>query len=191
MSEPFIGQIIQGGWNFAPRGYAFCNGQSLGIAQNTALFSLLGTTFGGNGTTTFDLPDLQGRSMMHWGSGAGLSSRQLGETGGTETASLTVNNMPAHNHAFSSTSTMNATTAKGTLNQPAAGTLLAKSVDNSGAIVPLIYAPAGTTPTVALGGLNVAGTVGVTGGNQPFSTISPFQCVTHVIALQGIFPSRN
>jgi microcystin-dependent protein len=86
---------------------------------------------------------------------------------------------------------MNATTAKGTLNQPAAGTLLARSVDNSGTIVPLIYAPAGTTPTVALGGLNVAGTVGVTGGNQPVGTISPFQCVSHVIALEGIFPSRN
>jgi microcystin-dependent protein len=191
MSSPFIGQIIQGGWNFAPRGYAFCNGQSLAIQQNTALFSLLGTTFGGNGTTTFNLPNLLGRSMMHWGNGAGLSPRQLGEIGGAENTTLTTANLPAHSHSFSSTSTMNATTAKATLNQPAAGTLLARSVDNSGTIVPLIYAPAGTTPTVALGGLNVAGTVGLTGSNVPVGTVSPFQCVSHVIALQGIFPSRN
>jgi microcystin-dependent protein len=190
MSEPFIGQIIQGGWNFAPRGYIFCNGQLLSISQNSALFALLGTTYGGDGQNTFGLPNLQGRRMMHWGNGAGLTPRQLGETAGSEQVTLNTGNLPAHSHGFPST-TMNATTAKGTLNQPAAGTLMARSVDNSGTIVPLIYAPAGTTPTVALGGLNVAGTVGVTGGNQPVGTISPFQCVSHVIALEGIFPSRN
>jgi microcystin-dependent protein len=191
MSTPFIGQIVQGGWNFAPRGYAFCNGQSLSIQQNTALFSLLGTTFGGNGTTTFNLPNLLGRSMMHWGNGAGLSPRQLGESGGAEQVTLTTPNLPAHNHSFSSTSSLNAATPKATLNVPAAGALLARSVDNTGTVVPYIYAPAGTTPTVALGGLNVAGTVGITGSNVPVGIVSPFQCVSHCIALQGIFPSRN
>jgi microcystin-dependent protein len=191
MSEPFVGQIIQGGWNFAPRGYMFCNGQLLSIAQNSALFALLGTNYGGDGQVTFGLPNLQSREMMHWGNGAGLTPRVIGETAGTEQVALTSGNLPAHNHGFSSTSTMNATTAKGTLNQPAAGTLLAKSVDNSGTIVPLVYAPAGTTPTADLGGLNVAGTIGVSGSNQPVGTISTFQCVSHCIALEGLFPSRN
>ena len=106
MSNLYLGQIIQGGWNFAPRGTALCNGQVLSIAQNTALFSLLGTTFGGNGQTTFALPNLQSRSMMHWGNGPGLSPVQLGESGGTESTTLTTNQMPSHTHTATFTSTI-------------------------------------------------------------------------------------
>ena len=104
MSEVFLGQIIQGGWNFAPQGYSLCNGQTLSIQQNAALFALLGTTFGGNGTSTFQLPDLQGRRMVHWGSGAGLSTYVIGQKAGTENAQLTVNSMPQHTHTFSGAS---------------------------------------------------------------------------------------
>src|SRR5687768_7076897 len=98
MSEPFIGQIILFGGNFAIRGYALCNGQLLSIAQNTALFSILGTTYGGNGQTTFALPDLRGRAPLHWGQGPGLPNVSLGEVGGSTTQTLTVNQMPAHSH---------------------------------------------------------------------------------------------
>ncbi|MFM5894148.1 MAG: phage tail protein [Novosphingobium sp.] len=196
MSSLYLGQIIQGGWNFAPRGTALCNGQILSIAQNTALFALLGTTFGGNGTTTFQLPNLQSRSMMHWGNGPGLSPVVLGEVSGAESTTLTINQMPAHTHTatFTSSSSLNATTAKGTAQVAAAGALLAKAVDTApGTAVPLIYTPAGTNPTVALGGLNVAGTVtnAPAGNNQPLPTRSPYLGVTHVIALEGIFPSRS
>lgn len=196
MSQPFIGQIIQGGWNFAPRGYAYCAGQVMSIAQNTALFSLLGTTYGGNGTTTFALPDLQGRSMVNQGQGPGLSNYVLGETGGTESTTLLSTQMPAHTHAatFAGSNGPNAVDSKATDQSPTTGAIFARGVDTSGVAgaVPEIYLPAGTTPTVALG-LNIAGTVTVqpSGGNQPFSILSPFLAVSVVIALQGIFPSRN
>ena len=98
MSEPFLGQIILVPYNFAPRGWAFCNGQILPIAQNTALFSLLGTTYGGNGQTTFALPDLRGRVAISSGQGPGLSNYDLGQVGGTETETLTINQMPMHAH---------------------------------------------------------------------------------------------
>jgi len=195
MSNLYIGQIIQGGWNFAPRDTALCNGQTMSIAQNTALFSLLGTTFGGNGQTTFNLPDLRGRSMVHWGNGAGLSPIQLGEVSGQEQITLTSQQMPQHTHTatFSSTSTLNAASAKATVQIPAAGSVLARGVDNSGSVVPLIYAPSGTATDVALGGLNVAGTVtnAIAGGSQPVGIRNPYQGITHVICMFGIFPSRS
>src|SRR5262245_7299612 len=99
--EAFIGTIMMFGGNFAPRGWAFCNGQLMSIAQNTALFSILGTTYGGDGVTTFALPNMQSRLPMHFGQGGGLSRRDLGEVGGTESVTLTVANMPAHNHVIS------------------------------------------------------------------------------------------
>src|SRR3954468_23228168 len=99
MSEPFLGEIRMFGGNFAPRGWAFCNGQILSIAQNTALFSLLGTTYGGNGQTTFGLPDLRGRVAVSAGQGPGLSNYSLGELAGSESVTLTSANMPAHNHS--------------------------------------------------------------------------------------------
>lgn len=193
MTEPFIGQIIQGGWNFAPRGYAYCNGQQLGIAQNTALFSLLGTTYGGNGTTTFGLPDLRGRSMINQGQSPGLSNYVLGQMGGAENTTLTTPNLPAHTHPFTGTGTIGAATGKATEATPANGMVLARSVDATvpAASLPEIYLPAGTATTVTLAGVNVSGTTGIAGSNVPVATLSPYTCVSVVIALQGIFPSRN
>ncbi|MFM5948695.1 MAG: phage tail protein [Novosphingobium sp.] len=195
MSNLYIGQIIQGGWNFAPRDTALCNGQSISIAQNTALFSLLGTTFGGNGQTTFNLPDLRSRSMVHWGQGPGLSPVQLGEASGSEQVTLTSNQMPQHTHTatFASTSSLNAASAKATVQIPAAGSVLARGVDNSGTVIPLIYGPSGTATDVALAGLNVAGTVtnAIAGGSQPVGIRNPYQGITHVICMFGIFPSRS
>lgn len=193
MSQPFLGQIIQGGWNFAPRGYAYCSGQLMSIAQNTALFSLLGTTYGGDGQTTFGLPDLRGRSMINQGQSPGLSNYVLGEMGGAESATLTLPNLPAHTHPFTGTGTVGAATSKATEATPANGMVLARSVD---AAVPAnanpeIYLPAGTATTVTIAGVNVSGTTGIAGSNVPVATLSPFTCVSVVIALQGIFPSRN
>lgn len=197
MSSPFIGQIIQGGWNFAPRGYAKCAGQLLSIAQNTALFSLLGTTYGGNGQTTFALPDLRGRAMFGEGQGPGLSTYFLGQAGGTESTTLTNGQLPAHTHtaSFSGTgSTFSGAAVDATLKAPSAGAILARSVDTAvPANLPKIYAPSGTATTAALGGLNVAGTVTVNpaGSNQPVPILSPYLTIQVVIALQGIFPSRS
>jgi len=197
MSNLYIGQIIQGGWNFAPRGTSLCNGQLLSIAQNTALFALLGTTFGGNGQTTFALPDLRSRSMVHWGTGPGLSPVQLGEQSGVEQITLVPNQMPQHTHtaSFTSTSTLGASTTKATLQAPANGAVLARTKDGAtpGPSLPLIYLPSGTATDVNLGGLNVAGTVtnSVAGGSQPVNIRNPYLGITHVIALFGLFPSRS
>lgn len=199
MTEPFIGQIIQGGWNFPIRGYLFCQGQQLSIAQNTALFSLLGTTFGGNGQTTFGVPDLASRSMMGTGNGPGLSPVVLGEQGGVENVTLNTNQIPIHTHVANfdgTTSTLKGSNVKSTTQAPQPGSLLGRAFDNSmnpTTAIPLIYAPAGSAQTATLGGLNIAGTITVnpTGGSQPHTNRSPFTAVTHLIAVQGIFPSRN
>jgi len=181
MAEFYLGQIIQGGWNFAPSGTSLCNGQTLSIQQYSALFALLGTTFGGNGTTTFLLPNLQGRVPIHWGQGAGLSNYSIGQSAGNENATMLQQNMPAHTH------TLNATTSKATSQPPAAGALLAHSVDLAAhGALPAIYYPAGTIPpTVALGG------VGVTGGGQPLSILQPYLAITFAIVLEGIYPTRD
>src|SRR5262245_25418296 len=182
MDAPFIGTIVMFGGNFAPRGWAFCNGQLLSIAQNTALFSILGTTYGGNGQTTFALPNLQGRVAVHPGQSPGTSSYSLGETAGTENVTLTQNQMPMHTHA--TTATINANASASRTTESPAGTVPA-SVSGQN-----IYAaaPDGTT-TMNAGMASV--TVAPTGGSQPFSVVQPFQCVNYIIALEGIFPSRN
>lgn len=198
MSNVYIGQIIQGGWNYAPRGFMICAGQLVSIQQNSALFSLLGTNFGGDGTQTFGLPDLQGRTMVGTGQGSGLSPYALGQKAGTENTALNQNNLPSHSHAatFASTSSLSAAQVVSTHQQaqPAPGSMLGRSVDSSPAnAIPKIYAPAGSTPAVPISGLNVAGTVTVApaGSSAPFSIVSPYLAVTFVIATQGIFPSRN
>ena len=173
MTDPFIAGIVLFAGNFAPRGWAFCSGQILSIAQNTALFSLLGTTYGGNGQTTFALPDLRGRVPIHPGQGPGLSSYDLGEKSGTENMTLLVTNMPAHNHI------LNAVSESGDASAPV-GAFLA----NSGAL-DKEYKTTGT---------NVAmnpQAIGISGGSQPFSIVQPYTCINYIIALQGIFPSRN
>ena len=169
--EPFIGQIMMFAGNFAPRGWALCNGQLLPIASNTALFSILGTTYGGDGQTTFALPDLRGRVPMHMGQGPGLSPRKLGERGGRETDTLTVNNLPSHNHA------MNAANADAKSASPA-GNLLGNAQTQ-------VYASG------SAGAQMSTQSVSNTGENQPFSIMQPFECINFVIALQGIFPPRD
>jgi len=180
MSDPFIGEIRMFAGTFAPNGWALCDGQLLSIAQNTALFSLLGTTYGGDGRTTFGLPDLRGRVAIHPGQGPGLSNYILGEKSGAEQVTLTTNQIPAHTHA-------------------ASGTIQAKNgqpdESNPGGQVPATltngtegYAETPNT-TMLANGVNV--TVGNTGGSQPHTNIQPFQCVNFIIALFGIFPSRS
>jgi microcystin-dependent protein len=182
MSEPFIGQIMMFGGNFAPRGWALCNGQLLSIAQNTALFSILGTTYGGNGQTTFGLPDLRGRLPMHFGDGPGLSPRSLGEKAGTESVTLLNNNMPAHTHPV--TASARAVTGKGNSNV-AANNVWAKDAGVQSAT----YSSGAPDAAMNPNALNV--TVGPTGGSQPVGIVPPFTCVNFIIALEGIFPSRN
>ncbi|ATQ67604.1 MULTISPECIES: phage tail protein [Methylosinus] len=198
MAELYLGQIIQGGWNFAPAHTALCNGQLVPIQQNSALFALLGTTFGGNGVNNFALPDLRGRTPVHWGQGPGLSNYVIGQQAGVETETLLSTNLPAHNHSatFTSTSSFNASGVqpKASLQTPDNGTVLGHAVDlNQTGSAPAIYCPAGTATTIPLGGLNVAGTVtvGATGGNVPISTLQPYLAITFVITLTGIFPSRS
>jgi len=199
MSQVFLGQIIHGGWNFPPRGFHMCDGSLLSIAQNTALFSLLGTNYGGNGTTTFALRDLRGRAAINWGQGPGLQNYVIGETIGVESTTLTILNMPIHNHTATFTSTggtMNATLNKATSQDPVAGGYLAQSIEGQPGnnSLPRIYRPAGGTPSfAALAGVNAAGTVTVNtnGGSQPFNVLGPRLAVSIVIALSGIFPSRN
>ena len=197
MADPFLGQLLQVGFNFAPRGWAQCAGQQLAISQNSALFALLGTQFGGNGVSTFALPNLQGRVSIGSGNGAGLSPYQIGEQGGTESVALTTNNLPSHTHAatFASAPSLNAATVKATLQAPAAGAVLAKSVDSDPLTpdaLPAIYAPAGTATPAALAGLNIpAINVAATGNNTPTPIVQPYLSILSIIALQGIFPSRS
>lgn len=177
--EPFVGEIMMVGFNFAPRGWALCNGQTLSIAQNTALFSLLGTTYGGDGRSTFALPNLQGRVPIHQGQGPGLSSHVMGEIGGEERHTLSTTEMPMHNHA--GTVTMACNTGQGTSNSPVGNVLAA---DGSG--LPQFH-------SVANGTMASAGSVttSVAGGSQSHNIMQPYLTVNFCIALEGIFPSRN
>lgn len=172
MSEPFIGEIRSFGFNFAPVGWAQCNGQLLSIAQNTALFSILGTTYGGDGRTTFALPDLRDRVSMGAGQGNGLTDRVLGEDGGAETEVLAIQQISSHNHA--------ANAQAGNGNQPAPmGNFWAQDLGGSkeyGNDGPSQMAP---------------GAIGAAGGGQPHDNLQPYQVLNYCIALQGIFPPRN
>jgi microcystin-dependent protein len=177
MSEPFIGEVKIFGFNFAPRGWALCNGQLLPISQNTALFSLLGTQFGGNGKTNFALPNLQGEVPLHQGQGPGLSARQMGETAGLAAVTLQTSNMPAHTHAVS------CSTASGTSASPA-GNVWA-TAGTRGAGINEYSGTAGSSPTLA------PAAVGTAGGSQPHNNMPPYLVVNFCIALQGIFPQRG
>ena len=174
MSEPFIGEIRMFAGNFAPRGWALCDGQVLIVSQNTALFSLLGTIYGGDGRSTFGVPDMRGRIPIHAGSGPGLSSRTLGVELGTESATLTVDQMPSHTH------TLQANTQPGAQRGPA-GATPAQSTQGVYLERP---APA---PVVELR----TQSVGAVGGSQSHDNVMPFLCVNFIIALNGIFPSRQ
>ncbi len=176
--EGYLAQIIMFAGNFAPRSWAFCQGQILSIAQNTALFSLLGTTYGGNGQTTFALPDLQGRVPVGTGQGPGLSNIVLGEVGGTSTTTLSINNMPQHNHSLVVNVAVSDTTAGSTEGD---GKILGAPASN-------IF----TAPGNASGNMGgVTNTVGIAGGSQPFNNMQPYLGMNYVICLEGIYPSRN
>lgn len=167
MAEPFLSEIRIFSFNFPPKGWAFCNGQFLQINQNQALFSLLGTTYGGNGQTTFALPNLRGRTPIHVGNG-----HTLGEAAGQEAVTLTIANLPQHTHVLNGTSTNSTAVA------PVGSNVLGRAASAT-------YAPAPPT-----GALNAA-TIGNTGGSQPHENRQPFLTLSFGIALQGIFPSQT
>ncbi len=178
--EGTIGEIRMFAGTFSPRTWAFCNGQLMPIAQNTALFSILGTTYGGNGQTTFALPDFQGRVAVGTGTGAGLPNVQLGERAGTPTVTLLTTNMPAHNHAVTGSVTMQANT-DGVLSSDPTGRYLGPVSVFTSANADLVnLAPAVTS-------LNTA----VNGGSQPFSIMPPYLGMNYIICMFGIFPSRD
>jgi len=175
--DAFIGEIRMFGGNFAPRGWALCNGQLLPISQYSALFSLLGTTYGGDGRTNFALPDLRGRVPIHAGQGPGLSSRQLGQRGGVETVTLTTQQMPAHTHTANVVQA--ADSSVGTSDKP--GNMLPA---RNAASTPQYGATANTT----LNGTTV--TVENSGAGQAHENMQPYVTVNYIIATEGIFPSR-
>lgn len=174
--EPFLGQIQPFGFNFAPRGWAFCAGQQIAIAQNSALFSLLGTVYGGNGQTTFALPDLRGRSPVGFGDGPGLTPINIGAKAGSETHTLLSTQMPSHTH------TLSASDEPGTNTTPQAGNYLASVVGTS---------KGGLYSTNAGNMIPLGNPTGISGEGQAFSIRNPFQAINFSIALQGVFPSRN
>ena len=166
--DPFLGEIRMFGGNFAPQGWATCDGQILPIAQNTALFSLLGTTYGGNGQTTFALPDLRGRLPVHIGGGL-----TIGQAGGSETVILTTTNLPAHTHTANAASTATTLSPVGQY----------WAADPGANVAPYAAAPDGRV---------MSGTaIGAQGGSQPHANMQPFLAVTFIIALEGIYPSRS
>lgn len=211
MSDPFIGEIRMFAGTFAPRGWAFCNGQLLAISTNSALFSILGTTYGGNGTTTFGLPNLQSRTPVGTGTGAGLSNVVLGQAAGVENVNLTTNQLPIH--APTATFTGNATSVAATVDvatttaaamvPPATGatTYLSATTAKAGvANVTFNGLFTGTAPDstkASLGGVQAivtpTGTVTVSpvGGGQPVGIRNPYLGMNFIIALEGIYPSRN
>ncbi|PXW72740.1 microcystin-dependent protein [Loktanella sp. PT4BL] len=174
--EPFIAQIMLFGGNFAPRGWAFCDGQLLPISSNSALFSIIGTAFGGDGRTTFALPDLRGRVPMHAGTGPGLSPRRIGESIGVEDVALVASQMPSHSHEMLVASAAAA-------NNRAADDAIGRSdiyVNND-------PSDPTTQPSIVLN----SRTIGSAGGSQRHENMQPTLCINYIIALQGIFPSRN
>ncbi len=173
MADPFVAEIRIFPFNFAPKGWAWCDGQLLPLSQNTALFSLLGTTYGGNGKSNFALPDLQGRSPMHPGQGPGLSLHDLGESSGSETVSLLVSEIPAHSH------TLRASSDDGELRAPSANRVLARSTSG--------FAYSSTTPNAPMAPEALA----PAGGDQPHNNLQPYLTFYFNIALQGVFPPRT
>lgn len=177
MADPFVAEIRIFGFNFAPTGWAQCNGQLLPISQNTALFSLLGTFYGGNGQSTFALPDLQGNAAMHQGQGQGLSNRDIGEMSGSQTVTLLISEMPAHTHIPTNAKNI------GGLADPT-GNMWGTS--NAAKVAALFYAPAGS-PTVNMH----PAAFSLTGGSFPHNNLMPYLILNFCIAMQGVFPPRG
>lgn len=173
--DPFVAEIRIFPFNFAPKGWAFCDGQLMPLSQNTALFSLLGTTYGGDGKSNFALPNMQGNAPMHPGQGAGLSLHDLGETGGSETVTLLKTELPSHSHSAGAQTVPLGSTAlpsgTATLTRPASGNLYTAT----------------TTPLVAMSPQTIA----PTGGDQPHNNMQPYLTLNFCIALQGVYPPRT
>ncbi len=186
--DPMLGEVRIFAGNFAPRGWAFCEGQLLPISSNSALFSLIGCTYGGDCRTTFALPDLRGRVAISAGNGPGLSNRVWGQKGGGEYNILNQTQLPSHSHT--AVGTITAANTTGTTNDPTGNVLaVAKTpIDRSNIVDSNIYAPTANTNMSANG---VTVTVGNTGGNQSVNNMQPYLTVRYIIALQGYFPSRN
>lgn len=178
MSQPYIGEIKMFAGNFAPRSYALCNGQILSISQNTALFSILGTTYGGNGTSTFALPNLQGSAPMGKGNGAGLTPRFLGEVSGESSVTLISSQMPVHNHL------MQGNEATADLPDPSNATFGMVGGRGRPGTFYAVPSPFTAIPMAPQ-------SLGLTGGSQPHNNMQPYAAVTFIIALQGVFPPRN
>ena len=172
MPNPFLGQIIMFGGSFAIQGFALCNGQLLLISQNNSLFNLIGTAYGGDGQTTFGLPDLRGRVPVHQGPGPGLTVRTLGDRIGSENVQIQPNQMPAHNHGFNAEGEL-------ALNLPPEDALIAETTNTA------IYG-AGTPPDVF-----DTTAIGDSGGGNPHANVMPFQCVSFLIALSGTVPPQT
>jgi microcystin-dependent protein len=177
VTEPFLGEIRAVGYNFAPVGWALCDGQLIPLSQNTALFSLLGTTYGGNGVNNFALPNLQGLSPIHPGQGPGLSLVDLGETGGSETVTLLPSEIPAHTH------TVGVVDASGSSNSPLGA---APATARYGRVGERLYAAAPDGTTTMHRSL-----LSLTGGGLPHNNMPPYLVVNFIIAMQGIFPPRG
>jgi len=177
--DTYLGEVKMFGGNFAPRGFALCNGQLLSIQQNAALFSLLGTTFGGNGTQTFGLPDYRGRAPIHWGTGPGLTTRVIGEMSGTEGVTLIQSQMPLHNHLI------NASTTVATQVMPT-NFILAQSIDSGVGGTPSNFIESASANTTM-----APTTVAIAGGSLPHDNMQPYVVISFIIALTGVYPSRN
>lgn len=173
MTDPFVAEIRLFGFNFAPSGWAFCNGQILPISQNTALFSLLGTTYGGNGKSDFALPNLQGRAPLQIGQGPGLQARRLGEQGGVETVTLNLAQIPAHTHQVPAQS------GSATSAAPAGGNLATAASGR------MAYAPGQPNTALSVNSLSS------TGAGMPHNNLQPYLTLNFCIALQGVFPPRS
>ena len=174
---PYIAQITGFGFNFAPKGWAYCAGQLMSIQQNQALFSILGTTYGGNGIQTFGLPDLRGRVPISWGQGPGLSYYSLGESSGSQSVTVLQSQLPLHSHPF------NANNVLATSGAPSGNFLGQGGVESSANVS--MFATGSANTTMA------AGAIATAGGNQPVSIIQPYNVINYCVALNGIFPSRN
>ncbi|UYZ58195.1 phage tail protein [Hymenobacter latericus] len=179
--EPFIGEIMLFAGNYEVQGYMFCNGQILSIAQNTALYSILGTMYGGDGRTTFALPDLRGRVPLHYGQGPGRSQYTMASAGGSENTTLLANQMPAHVHSAPGSVSSGAATTNSPVG--AVPAVLSATDVNGESVSVKGYA--------ATGNINSTGSTGIAGNSQPFSTLQPYLALNFQIAVEGIYPSRN
>ncbi len=180
--EPFIGQVILFAGNFNPRGWAFCDGQLLPISSNSALFSILGTTYGGDGRTTFGLPDLRGRVAVHEGTGPGLPAVRLGQKSGNATTTLAVQNLPSHTHTIANTLTLRASSATGNTDDADGGTL-------AGGLDTYVEGNADVDLNATM--LSGAVTAQNTGSGTAFSNMQPYLGLNYIIALVGTYPSRS